>query len=80
MLEWEESKQANPCVAKEHKAHFEYGGKKYELVPHPGGATFATCARLVQQVLNREKDCGAPQVLSQATLLSPSPSKQCDGL
>ena len=41
---------------------FEYGGQKYDLIPHPEGASAATCARLVKLVLKQNEPCGAEQV------------------
>jgi hypothetical protein len=62
VLAYEEAKEANPCVSKDHKGTFEYGGLKHVLMPHPKGSTFETCTRLIDMVLNRDKDCGAPKV------------------
>ena len=43
---------------------FEYGGQTYDLVPHPEGASAASCAKLVRLVLKQNEPCGAEQVHS----------------
>lgn len=62
VLSWEEAKAANPCILADHQGTYEYGGMKYELVAHPSGSTFDACSKLVQMVLQQNKECGAPQV------------------
>lgn len=61
VLAWEEARGANPCIPTDHSGVFEYGGQKYDLIPHPEGASAATCARLVKLVLKQNEPCGAEQ-------------------
>lgn len=61
VLAWEEARAANPCVPTDHSGVFEYGGQTYDLVPHPEGASAASCAKLVRLVLKQNEPCGAEQ-------------------
>jgi hypothetical protein len=72
VLSWEQARAANPCVLADHQGTYEYGGIKYDLVPHPAGAGFAACSKLVKLVLRQELDCGAPKVRALAPLVRPS--------
>ena len=62
VLAWEETRAANPCVPSDHTGVYVYGGKEHTLVAAPSGASFDACAKVVLQVLQHDKDCGAPKV------------------
>lgn len=47
----------HPCTGE-----YEYAGTKHPMKGHPDGTSYEQCAATVVQALNKEKDCGAPQV------------------
>lgn len=41
---------------------YEYGGKQYDMIPHPEGPSPDKCAATVLSALKHTAECGAPQV------------------
>lgn len=41
---------------------YEYGGKKYDVAPHPEGPSHEKCSATVLSALKHTTECGAPQL------------------
>ncbi|KAK9791621.1 hypothetical protein WJX73_002786 [Symbiochloris irregularis] len=60
VLDWEDTRAANPCIPNDHAGTYEYGGKTYQLAGSSSGAAFDACSKVVKLVLKLDADCGAP--------------------
>lgn len=72
VLAWEETREANPCIPRDHTGVYEYGGLSYDLASAPSGASFEACSKLVTLVLKQDADCGAPVVSHESKVSKPS--------